>query len=257
MGTVWFCLVALMLTVYVVLDGFDLGAGVVHLFVAHSEEERRLVSRTIGPVWDANEVWLIAAGGTLFFAFPALYATSFSGFYVPLMIVLWLLILRGVSFEFRRHLTDATWVSFWDGVFFLASLLLAVFYGAALGNVVRGVPLDNQGRFFEALWTNFQPAGETGILDWYTIVAGFAALAALTLHGALWVSLKTERELQARARPRRQALVGCRAVYDCNHVVEFQATAASASQLLRAPVGIYLPRDGCNGVDSHHCFSEK
>ena len=112
MGTVWFCLVALMLTVYVVLDGFDLGAGVVHLFVAHSEEERRLVSRTIGPVWDANEVWLIAAGGTLFFAFPALYATSFSGFYLPLMIVLWVLILRGVSFEFRRHFTDATWVSF-------------------------------------------------------------------------------------------------------------------------------------------------
>jgi cytochrome d ubiquinol oxidase subunit II len=200
MGTVWFCLVALMLTVYVVLDGFDLGAGVVQLFVAHNEEERRLVSRTIGPLWDANEVWLIAAGGTLFFAFPALYATSFSGFYLPLMIVLWLLILRGVSIEFRSQLTEATWASFWDVVFFLASLLLAVFYGAALGNVVRGVPLDNQGRFFEALWTNFQPAGETGILDWYTIVAGFAALAALTLHGALWVSLKTERELQARAQ---------------------------------------------------------
>src|SRR5258707_3902499 len=155
MGTVWFCLIALMLTVYVVLDGFDLGAGVVHLFVAHSEEERRLVSRTIGPVWDANEVWLIAAGGTLFFAFPALYATSFSGFYLPLMIVLSLLILRGVSFEFSRHLTDATWVSFWD----------AVFYGAALGNVVRGVPPDNHGRLFEVLWTNVQPAGETVILD--------------------------------------------------------------------------------------------
>jgi cytochrome d ubiquinol oxidase subunit II len=200
MGTVWFCLVALMLTVYVVLDGFDLGAGIVHLFVAHNEEERRLVFRTIGPVWDANEVWLIAAGGTLYFAFPALYATSFSGFYLPLMIVLWLLILRGVSIEFRRHLTDATWASFWDGVFFLASMLLAVFYGAALGNVVRGVPLDNQGHFFEALWTNFRPTGETGILDWYTILAGFAALVALTLHGALWVSLKTERELQARAQ---------------------------------------------------------
>ncbi|MGA7926375.1 MAG: cytochrome d ubiquinol oxidase subunit II [Candidatus Sulfotelmatobacter sp.] len=200
MGTVWFCLVALMLMVYVVLDGFDLGAGIVHPFVAHNEEERRLVSRTIGPVWDANEVWLIAAGGTLYFAFPALYASSFSGFYLPLMIVLWLLILRGVSIEFRRHVTDATWASFWDGVFFVASLLLAVFYGAALGNVVRGVPLDSQGRFFEALWTNFRPAGETGILDWYTILSGVAALVALTLHGALWVSLKTERELQARAQ---------------------------------------------------------
>ncbi|HVA18417.1 MAG TPA: cytochrome d ubiquinol oxidase subunit II, partial [Candidatus Dormibacteraeota bacterium] len=116
MGTVWFCLVALMLTVYVVLDGFDLGTGIVHIFVANNEEERRLVSRTIGPVWDANEVWLIAAGGTLYFAFPALYAASFSGFYLPLMMVLWLLILRGISLEFRRHVTAAMWASFWDGV---------------------------------------------------------------------------------------------------------------------------------------------
>ena len=200
MGTVWFCLVALMLTVYVVLDGFDLGTGIVHLFVASNEEERRLVSRTIGPVWDANEVWLLAAGGTLYFAFPALYAASFSGFYLPLMMVLWLLILRGISLEFRRHVTAAMWASFWDGVFFLSSLLLAVFYGAALGNVVRGVPLNSQGQFFEALWSNFRPAGETGILDWYTILAGVTALAALTLHGALWVALKTEREIQARAQ---------------------------------------------------------
>lgn len=200
MGTVWFCLVALMLTVYVVLDGFDLGVGIVHLFVAHNENERRLVFRTVGPVWDGNEVWLIAAGGMLYFAFPALYAASFSGFYLPLMIVLWLLILRGISLEFRRHVTTAMWASFWDGVFFVASLLLAVFYGAALGNVVRGVPLNGQGQFFEALWTNFRPVGETGILDWYTILTGLAALAALTLHGALWVALKTDGPLHGRAR---------------------------------------------------------
>lgn len=200
MGTVWFCLVALMLTVYVVLDGFDLGAGVVQLCVARNENERQLVLRTIGPVWDANEVWLIAAGGTLYFAFPVLYAASFSGFYLPLMIVLWLLILRGISLEFRRHVTVAIWASFWDGVFFLASLLLAVFYGAALGNVVRGVPLNSQGQFFEALWTNFRPTGETGILDWYTILAGVTALVALTLHGALWVALKTQGDLHERVR---------------------------------------------------------
>src|ERR1700738_1772866 len=121
MGTVWFCLVALMLTVYVVLDGFDLGVGIVHLFVARSEEERRLVSRTIGPVWDANEVWLIAAGGTLFFAFPALYATSFSGFYLPLMMVLWLLILRGTSIEFRSHIKSAVWGPLWDFLFCASS----------------------------------------------------------------------------------------------------------------------------------------
>ncbi|MGH9864651.1 MAG: cytochrome d ubiquinol oxidase subunit II, partial [Candidatus Acidiferrales bacterium] len=121
-------------------------------------------------------------------------------FYLPLMIVLWLLILRGISLEFRSHVTTPMWESFWDGVFFLSSLLLAVFYGAALGNVVRGVPLDAHGQFFEALWTNFRPAGETGILDWYTILAGVSALAALTLHGALWVVLKTEGVLHERAR---------------------------------------------------------
>ena len=206
MGGVWFCLITLMLTVYVVLDGFDLGAGIIHLLVARNEDERRLVSRTVGPVWDANEVWLIAAGGTLFFVFPALYASSFSGFYLPLMIVLWLLILRGISLEFRSHVTMPIWESFWDAVFFLASLLLAVFYGAALGNVVRGVPLDAHGQFFEALWTNFRPYGETGILDWYTILVGVTALAALTLHGALWVVLKTEGALYERARKLAAAL---------------------------------------------------
>jgi cytochrome bd ubiquinol oxidase subunit II len=200
MGTLWFCLVAAMLATYVVLDGFDLGAGIAHLFVARNETERQTVTRTIGPVWDGNEVWLIAAGGTLYFAFPSLYAASFSGFYLPLMMVLWLLILRGISLEFRRHVDTPLWASFWDGVFFLASLLLAVFYGAALGNVVRGVSLDAQGQFFEALWTNFLPHGTTGILDWYTILAGIAGLLALTVHGSLWIVLKTDGGLRERAR---------------------------------------------------------
>ncbi|MGB6431619.1 MAG: cytochrome d ubiquinol oxidase subunit II [Candidatus Acidiferrales bacterium] len=200
METLWFCLVALMLAVYVVLDGFDLGAGIVHLLVARTDSERRSVLGSIGPVWDGNEVWLIAAGGTLYFAFPALYASSFSGFYLPLMIVLWLLTLRGVAVEFRSHVTGAVWAPFWDAVFALASLLLAVFFGAALGNVVRGVPLDANGRFFEALWTNFRPGPDAGVLDWYTILVGLTALAALTLHGALWVALKTDGDVSVRAR---------------------------------------------------------
>ena len=200
MGTAWFCLVAAMLTTYVLLDGFDLGVGIVHLLAANTEEERRTVLRSIGPVWDGNEVWLIAAGGTLYFAFPALYASSFSGFYLPLTIVLWLLILRGISIEFRGHVTAPIWGSFWDGTFFFSSLLLAVFFGVALGNVVRGVPLDGQGQFFEALWTDFRPFGATGILDWYTILTGLSALFALTLHGALWVAMKTTGPLQQRAR---------------------------------------------------------
>jgi|SRR5579875_696543 len=200
METLWFCLVAIMLVAYVIFDGFDIGAGIVHLFIARSSADRRLVTQSIGPFWDGNEVWLLAAGGTLYFAFPELYASSFSGFYLPLMMVLWLLIIRGASLEFHRHVTLPMWAAFWDGAFFLSSFLLAVFYGAALGNVVRGVPLDSQGRFFEALWTNFRPSGSTGILDWYTILTGLAALMALSIHGAFWIALKTEGSLHDRAR---------------------------------------------------------
>jgi cytochrome bd ubiquinol oxidase subunit II len=199
MGTIWFCLVAILLAGYVVLDGFDIGTGILHLWIARNDAERRAVLRSIGPVWDGNEVWLVAAGGTLYFAFPALYAAGFSGFYLPLMMVLWLLILRGVSIEFRSHVSDPIWSAFWDAGFGIASVLLAVFYGAALGNVVRGVPFDAEGRFFEPLWTTFQPYGNTGILDWFRVLLGLAALAAITLHGAAWLAYKTEGDLNARA----------------------------------------------------------
>jgi cytochrome d ubiquinol oxidase subunit II len=188
-----------MVAMYVVLDGFDLGAGAIHLWVARDDNERQQVIRSIGPVWDGNEVWLLAGGGTLYFAFPALYAAGFSGFYLPLMIVLWLLILRGIAVEFRGHLTAPVWLTFWDVVFSASSLLLAVFFGAALGNVVRGVPLNSDGYFFEALWTNFRLGPNSGVLDWYTVVVGVAALATLVLHGALWVALKTENAVHDRS----------------------------------------------------------
>src|SRR5271166_2363239 len=125
METVWFMLVAVMIAVYVVLDGFDLGAGIIQLLVARTDRERRQVLRSISPVWDGNEVWLLAGGGTLYFAFPALYASSFSGFYLPLMIVLWLLIVRGISIEFRNHVASPVWTPIWDTGFAGASLLLA------------------------------------------------------------------------------------------------------------------------------------
>lgn len=201
MSTLWFILVAFMLTMYVLLDGFDLGAGIIHLFVARTDAERRLNLRAIGPVWDGNEVWLIAAGGTLFFTFPLLYASSFSGFYLPLIIVLWLLMGRGVAIELRSRLPNRVWASFWDGVFFLSSGLLAIFFGAALGNVIRGVPLNAQGYFFEALWTDFNPfSTNPGILDWYTILTGVLAFTALLTHGANYVAVKTEEPLNTRAR---------------------------------------------------------
>jgi len=210
MPTLWFCLIALMLATYVLLDGFDLGAGIVHLGVARTDPERRAVIGSIAPVWDGNEVWLLAAGGTLFFAFPVLYASSFSGFYLPLIMVLWLLILRGISVEFRSLVAGSVWSPFWDLVFCLSSALLAIFYGAALGNVVRGVPLDASGYFFEPLWTNFRFGADAGILDWYTILIGLAAYLALAMHGALWVAYKCEAEVAARAR--RIARLGSGAV---------------------------------------------
>src|SRR6185295_6725546 len=141
-------MLGLMLTVYVILDGFDLGAGIIHHFAAKTEDERRLILRAIGPVWDGNEVWLVVAGGTLFFSFPVLYAVSFSGFYLPLMMVLWLLMLRAIGIELRGHLDDPLWRQFWDFVFAVASALLAIFFGAAIGNVIRGVPLNSEGYFF-------------------------------------------------------------------------------------------------------------
>ncbi len=201
MDTIWFIAVALMITMYVLLDGFDLGAGAIHLFAARNDRERRTILRAIGPVWDGNEVWLIAGGGTLFFAFPILYASSFSGFYLPLIMVLWFLMIRGLSIELRGHIGDPMWASFWDAMFFIGSALLAVFFGAALGNVVRGVPLDEDGNFFQPLWTNFSPFSETpGILDWYTVLIGLLALTTLVTHGANFIALKTENELNARSR---------------------------------------------------------
>jgi cytochrome bd ubiquinol oxidase subunit II len=199
-ASLWFWIVAAMIAVYVVLDGFDLGAGAIYLIAAKTGDERRRVLRAIGPVWDGNEVWLIAAGGTLYFAFPQLYASSFSGFYLPLMIVLWLLILRGISIEFRAHIENPVWQNFFDVVFSISSILLAVFFGAALGNVVRGVPLDATGYFFEPLWTNFKLRSDVGILDWYTVLIGGMALVTLTAHGSYYIALKTDADLGRRAR---------------------------------------------------------
>jgi len=200
MGTLWFAIVAFMLTMYVILDGFDLGAGILHLIIARSRGERALLVSTIAHVWDGNEVWLLAAGGTLYFAFPMLYASAFSGFYLPLMIVLWLLMLRAAGIELRHYVHHPLWLAFWDAAFCIASALLAVFFGAALGNVVRGVPLNTEGYFFEPLWTTFTVVPDAGILDWFTTLMGLVALATLTLHGANYVAMKTTGALQSRAR---------------------------------------------------------
>ncbi len=208
----WLSVVAVMLTVYVVLDGFDLGCGALHLYVARNETDRQKVIRSIGPVWDGNEVWLLASGGVLYFAFPLLYASSFSGFYLPLMIVLWLLIGRGISIELRNHIDSPLWKPFWDVVFMISSGLLTIFFGAALGNVIRGVPLESSGYFFLPLWTDFGfgPDGlhspQGGILDWYTILVGVLALLTLLMHGAKWLALKTDGDVYDRSRSASERL---------------------------------------------------
>ena len=200
MPALWFCLATVAIVGYVVLDGFDLGAGIVQLFVARDERDTADLIKAVGPVWDGNEVWLVAAAGALFFAFPRLYASAFSGFYLSLMIVLWLLILRGISIELRDHVDDPLWRSLWGTVFGVASGALALVFGVAIGNVVRGVPLDGSGYFFLPLWTDLSVTGHVGIIDWYTLLIGAASFVALAMHGSLWIVLKTETFMQQRTR---------------------------------------------------------
>ncbi len=199
MATIWFCLLVWMLATYVVLGGCDLGVGIVHFLVGRNAEERSQVVRTIRPVWKPNEVWLVAAAGTMFMAFPAAMAISFSGFYLALMIVLWLLICRGLGIELRYQMPDRMWEQFWDVALSAASLLLALCLGAALGNVVRGVPLNAERVFFEPLWTDFRVGDETGLLDWYTVLVGITAVVALAHHGALWLDTYTDGDVKRRA----------------------------------------------------------
>jgi cytochrome d ubiquinol oxidase subunit II len=199
METLWFALVAVMVAVYVVLDGFDFGAGMLHPFVARGDAERRTVLAAIGPVWDGNEVWLLAGGGALFFAFPRAYAVAFSGFYLPLMVVLWLLVLRGISIELRSHHPSPLLRDFWDATLFVSSALMALVLGAALGNVIRGVPVDASGWFHIPFFTSFRPERNAGVLDWFTVLVGLFAVAALLQHGALYLAWKTSGPVNARA----------------------------------------------------------
>jgi cytochrome bd ubiquinol oxidase subunit II len=199
MEVAWFAIVSGMLAVYAVLDGFDFGVGIVHRLVARTDEERRTVLAAIGPVWDGNEVWLIAAGGVLFMAFPRVYATAFSGFYLALMVVLWLIVLRGVAIEFRSHQDHPLWRELWDTVFSAASALLAVAFGTTLGNLVRGVPLRREGLPGMPLFTDFRPGPEPGILDWYTGLVGLFTLATLAGHGALYLAWRTEGPVRERS----------------------------------------------------------
>ncbi|HEY7856508.1 MAG TPA: cytochrome d ubiquinol oxidase subunit II, partial [Terriglobales bacterium] len=191
MSTVWFWTMAGMLAVYAALDGYDLGVGSLHLWIGRSDRERRVQLNAIGPVWNGNEVWLIAAGGMMVVAFPRLYAAAFSGFYLALMVVLWLLVLRGIAIEFRGQIAHGMWSAFWDAVFCLASLLLALLLGVALGNVVRGVPLESDGFFLGSF---------TIMLNPYAMLTGLLSLVILAWHGLHLIRIKSDGEHAERAR---------------------------------------------------------
>ena len=199
MVEIWFALLCFTLTMFVVLDGWDIGAGAVHLTVARTDVERRQVVAAIGPLWSWNEVWLIASGGTFLLAFPGVMAASFSGFYLALWMVLWSFVLRGMALEVGGHIQDTLWQVAWNFIFAMSSLLLAVLFGVALGNVIRGVPIDQTGKFSMSLFTHFGVRGRVGILDWYTLSVAIFATALLAAHGSTYLRLKTTGRVHERS----------------------------------------------------------
>ncbi|VVM06200.1 cytochrome bd ubiquinol oxidase subunit II [Methylacidimicrobium cyclopophantes] len=200
METLWFVLLVGLLSGYIILDGFDFGTGILLPFLARTEEEKRNLYKAIGPIWDGNEVWLIASGGLLFFAFPKAYASALSGFYLAFMIFVWILILRGISIEIRSQLAHPLWRNFWDAIFFLASLLAALVLGALLGNLVTGVPIDGKRSWFLPLWTYFVPSSRHGIFDALTLLFSLLAVVSLSRHGGTFLILKTQGELQEKLK---------------------------------------------------------
>jgi cytochrome d ubiquinol oxidase subunit II len=188
----WYGIVSLMLIIYVVLDGRNFGAGMLHWFVAKTPEQRRQVMAAIGPLWTWHEVWLVGFGGTLLAVFPRLMASAFAGYYLALFLILWGLILRGISLEVAGHINDRLWQGYWDFIFMFSNFLLAVLFGAAAGNLARGVPLDAHGKFSMAFFTSFSVRGNVGLLDWYTVSVAIFAAVLLAAHGATYLTLKTQ-----------------------------------------------------------------
>ncbi len=207
----WYIIIVVVLAVFFILDGYDFGAGIIHLFFAKKEKDKEVIAKSAGLFWDSNEVWLVAGGGLLFMAFPIFYASVFSGFYLPLIIVLWLIIFRAIGLEFRNQFKYQMWKDIWDKAFGVSSLLLALFFGIALGNIVRGVNLggvENGTALYEAhyfflpLWdSSFSPLSETpGVIDWFTIIIGLITVVTLAIHGATWVILKTNSSINEQLK---------------------------------------------------------
>jgi cytochrome d ubiquinol oxidase subunit II len=227
LANIWFFLVAVLLTVYVILDGFDLGAGVLYPFIARGEDEKSVVRASIGPVWDGNEVWLLTGAGAIFAAFPMVYAMTFSGFYLAIMLVLFGLILRAVSLEFRHR--DTSWKAVWDGAFFLGSLVPSLLVGVALGNVIRGVPMDAQGNYTGTFWDLLNP---------YSLLVGVTGLCLLVQHGAAWLAVKSDGDLHERAfRWRQRSFWVCAVLAIATSLATIIWVPRSSDLVLSRPLG--------------------
>ncbi len=206
MVEIMYIILVFMLASFVVLEGWDFGAGLLHFIVGRNEAERGVVIAAIGPLWIWHEVWLVGFGGMTFVAFPAVMASAFAGFYLALFLLLWSLILRGVAIEARGHVRDALWREAWDFAFATSNLLLAALVGVALGNVIRGVPLDAGGRFTLPFFTDFGVRGRVGILDWYTLSIAVFVVALFAAHGASYLVWKTEGAVHDRSERMAQGL---------------------------------------------------
>jgi len=191
LNEIWFILFVVIIAGYLILDGFDMGVGILHLFAAKTDSERRISINSIGPVWDGNEVWLILGGGVLFAAFPLAYASLFSGFYMAMMLVLLVMILRTVAIEFRSKRPSARWRNTWDFIFWVSSLGLALLLGVAFGNVLSGVPIDAQGNIQVTLIQLLTP---------FALLVGVTTIAMFALHGGIYLTMKTDSDMQARVR---------------------------------------------------------
>ena len=195
LNVLWFLLLGVLLGGYAILDGFDFGVGILSP-LARTDRERRLVINSIGPLWDGNEVWLVTFGGAMFAAFPEVYATVFSGYYVAFMLVLLALILRAVSLEFRSKMTSPRWRALWDFGFFASSLLASLLFGVAVGSILVGIPIDERGIYAGGFFDIVAPASQ----PFFPLMVGLLTAAMFTMHGAIYLTSKTGGELQARVR---------------------------------------------------------
>ncbi len=249
MEVAWLCFLVLLAVAWVILDGYVFGTGIVYLRVARSEGERKQVLQTVLPLWGGDEVFLVALGAAMVFSFPGLYASAFSGLYLPLIILLWLFMMRGFALELRDHLEQRVWQTFWDWCLVASSAAATFFLGVAIGNLLRGVPFGEDGYFFLPLWTDLAPGPAPGVLDWYTALIGLLVLFAITMHGAVWVAFRTEGEPRRRAlRTARRSWAAVVLLTVIDSALTFGVQPQIQANFSRHPWGIVFPAAAAAGL---------